>query len=285
MNLKTVIKKSINMLENQGRLITRRKDVPSDQFIKCPECHLSLTEKKFSETEYVCPDCGYHMRINARKRLSIFADEGSFLETNADLESIDFLNFPGYKEKLSKAEKVTREKEAVITGTCTISGIPAAIFIMNPDFMMGSMGSVVGEKITSLFELAEEKNLPVVGFSASGGARMQEGIISLMQMAKVSAAVRRHSLKGLFYLSVLTDPTTGGVTASFAMEGDVITAEPGALVGFAGPRVIEDTIKKKLPEGFQKAENILSHGFIDSIVSRRYLKGYIRRMLSIHGDE
>lgn len=231
----------------------------------------------------VCPDCGHHLRISARYRLSIVADEGSFKEHDTTLGSLNFLGFPDYAEKLEKAQKKTGETEAVITGTCTISGIATAIFVMEPDFIMASMGSVVGEKITRIFEYARVEDLPMVGFCASGGARMQEGLTSLMQMAKTSAAVKRHSDAGLFYIAALTDPTSGGVTASFAMEGDVIIAEPNALVAFAGPRVIEDTIRKKLPEGFQRAETVLKQGFLDSIVNRRNIKAYLRRVLGLHG--
>ena len=290
MKLKKLFRKSINSLEKTGHLFVSDKEekarkAPKEKVeeVTCPKCLYHAPEEKFKESYMVCPDCSHHLRISARYRLSIVADVGSFNEHDAELSSVNFPYFPDYDEKLEKARQKTGEAEAVITGTCAISGVPAAIFVMEPDFIMASMGSVVGEKITRIFEHAMEEKLPVVGFCASGGARMQEGLTSLMQMAKTSAAVKRHSDAGLFYLAVLTDPTSGGVTASFAMEGDVIIAEPKALVAFAGPRVIEDTIRKKLPEGFQRAEMVLSQGFLDSIVNRRNIKAYLRRVLSLHG--
>lgn len=290
MKLKKLFRKSINSLEKTGQLFVSDKEEKATRKAKlqiteitCPKCLFHADEDKFKDNYMVCPDCGHHLRISARQRLAIVADEGSFEERDADLDSLNFLDFPSYDEKLEKARQKTGEKEAVVTGTCTISGLKTAIFVMEPEFIMASMGSVVGEKITRIFEHALAEDLPVVGFSASGGARMQEGLSSLMQMAKTSAAVKRHSDAGLFYIAVLTDPTTGGVTASFAMEGDVIIAEPNALVAFAGPRVIEDTIRKKLPEGFQRAETVLKQGFLDSIVNRRNIKAYLRRVLGLHG--
>jgi acetyl-CoA carboxylase carboxyl transferase subunit beta len=199
-------------------------------------------------------------------------DEGTFEEWDQGLESSDPLNFPGYKKKLSHLKQVTNLEEAVVTGKGTINGLPVVIAVMGTDFMMGSMGEVVGEKITRAVERATEERLPVIIFTCSGGARMQEGMVSLMQMAKTSAALKKHDEAGLLYITVLTDPTTGGVTASFAMLGDVILAEPKALIGFAGPRVIQQTIGQKLPEGFQTAEFLLEHGFVDKIVERRNLK-------------
>ena len=222
------------------------------------------------------------MRLGARRRLEITCDEGSFQEWFADLAATDFLGFPGYAGKLQTARTKTGEADAVACGRATIEGMPCAIFVMNGDFMMGSMGAVVGEKISRTFERAAAEGLPVVGFTVSGGARMQEGTTSLMQMAKVSAARQRFATQGGFYLCVLTDPTSGGVTASFAMEGDVILAEPGALVAFAGPRVIEQTIHKKLPEGFQSAEFQLEHGFVDRIVARADMRDELGRLLSLH---
>lgn len=198
------------------------------------------------------------------------------------MTSTDILSFPGYKQKLETTKKVGGENEAVICGTATIDGLPCCLFVMEPYFMMGSMGTVVGEKITRLFEYAAEHRLPVVGYTVSGGARMQEGILSLMQMAKTSGAVKKHSEAGLFYLAVLTDPTTGGVTASFAFEGDIIISEPGAVIGFAGARVIEQTTRKKLPEGFQTAEFLLEHGFLDAIVPRSVQKQTISTLLKLH---
>ena len=204
--------------------------------------------------------------MGGRQRLRFLADKGSFQELFSQVEGRDPLSFPGYREKLEMVRDASSEKEAVLCGTARIGGAPCCLFIMEPYFMMGSMGTAVGEKITSLFEYATEHSLPVVGYTVSGGARMQEGLLSLMQMAKTSGAVKRHSDAGLFYCTVLTDPTTGGVTASFAMEGDIILAEPGATVGFAGARVVEQTTRKALPKGFQTAEFLLKHGFVDAIV-------------------
>ena len=290
MNLKKMFRKSINKLEKTGSLFVPEKEVKEaaraevkEAEITCPQCLYHLPESKFRELYLVCPECGHHLRLTARERLSIVADVDSFNERDASLTSINFLEFPKYTEKLEKARAQTGEQEAVITGTCQVSGVNTAIFVMEPNFIMASMGSVVGEKITRIFEYATEQKLPVVGFCASGGARMQEGLTSLMQMAKTSAAVKRHNDAGLFYIAVLTDPTTGGVTASFAMEADVIIAEPKALIAFAGPRVIEDTIRKKLPEGFQRAEMVLKQGFLDNIINRRNIKAYLRRVLSLNG--
>ena len=247
----------------------------------CPHCRRTLPESSFWSRANTCV-CGYHFRISARERISIIADEGSFKELFGELEETDPIGFPGYAEKLEKTAEASGAKEAVICGTVTLGGREICLFIMDPTFMMGSMGTVVGERITSVFEYATEKRLPVVGFTVSGGARMQEGLFSLMQMAKTSGAVKRHSDAGLFYLTVLTDPTTGGVTASFAMEGDIILAEPGATVGFAGARVIEQTTGKALPAGFQTSEFILEHGFADAIVPRTKQREVISRLISMH---
>jgi acetyl-CoA carboxylase carboxyl transferase subunit beta len=248
----------------------------------CPACAQSLFMRELEENAYVCPRCAHHVRIGARERLRLLLDEGSFTETNADATADNPLAFDGYDEKLAKARSASGEAEAVLTGTGSFGGLPVALFAMEPAFMMGSMGTVVGEKITALFELACARGLPVVGFTVSGGARVQEGILSLMQMAKTSGAVARHGQQGLLYLTVLTDPTTGGVTASFAMLGDIILAEPGALVGFAGPRVIEQTMRQTLPEGFQRAEFLLEKGFVDHIVDRREQRDFIARLLEFH---
>lgn len=248
----------------------------------CRSCRTETSIKTLRQTNWLCPHCGKYIRVGGRRRLDWVTDKGSLEELFADLESKDFLHFPGYAKKLEDAKKSLGEKEAVICGKAEIEGHTCAVFSMNPDFIMASMGSVVGEKITRIFEYALENNLPVVGFTASGGARMQEGIISLMQMAKVSAAVKRHSLAGNLYITVLTDPTTGGVTASFAMQGDIILAEPGALIGFAGRRVVEQTTKSKLPENFQSAEFLDEHGFVDAIVSRENLKKTLGLLLAQH---
>ena len=250
----------------------------------CSRCKKAVPLRRFRERMNVC-ECGYHGRTGSRERLRFLVDRNSFREQFTDLESQDILGFEGYEEKLREAREKSMEKDAVICGTAKINGKKCALFIMEPNFMMGSMGTVVGEKITRLFEFATERRLPVVGYTVSGGARMQEGILSLMQMAKTSGAVKRHSQAGLFYLTVLTDPTTGGVTASFAMEGDIIMAEPGATVGFAGARVIEQTIRKKLPEEFQTAEFLLEHGFIDLIVPRAKQRAVISQLLSIHSGQ
>jgi len=281
MKLDGLFKKSKNELENGGR--TKKVLVETSSEIKrtCPRCELESPVSDLWENLNVCT-CGYHFRMNARQRIDFIADTGSFSELYGELSSTDILEFPGYDKKLKNAKLACRENEAVICGSAKIGGQPCYIFIMEPYFMMGSMGTVVGEKITRTFELATEKSMPVVGYTVSGGARMQEGILSLMQMAKVSGAVKRHSEAGNFYLTILTDPTTGGVTASFAMQGDVIMAEPGATVGFAGARVIEQTIRKKLPTGFQRAEFLMEHGFVDLISPRAEQKQTISELLSIH---
>ncbi|MBM6999789.1 acetyl-CoA carboxylase carboxyltransferase subunit alpha [bacterium] len=251
-------------------------------YVQCPGCHHVVSAERLEENLEVCPRCGHHLRLSARPRVEMTVDPGSFSEWDADVASVDILGFPGYEGKLAKARERSGETEAVVCGEATIGGCRCALFVMNGDFMMGSMGSAVGEKVTRLFERATERHLPVVGFTVSGGARMQEGATSLMQMAKVSGAVRRHSDAGLLYVAVLTDPTSGGVTASFAMEADVTVAEPGALVAFAGPRVIEQTIHRKLPAGFQSAEFQLAHGFVDEIVPRADMRGALTALLRLH---
>lgn len=269
-----------NELEAGGRFSAEVHQDESEPEAACPNCHKSIPVSKLWANQNVCP-CGHHFRLTARQRIRLITD--SFQEMDGDLDSNDPLKFSGYEKKLENARLSSNEKEAVVTGTAGIGGEKCCLFVMEPDFMMGSMGTVVGEKITRLFEYAQEKKLSVVGYTVSGGARMQEGLLSLMQMAKVSGAVKRHSDAGLFYLTVLTDPTTGGVTASFAMEGDVILAEPGATIGFAGARVIEQTTRKALPKGFQKAEFMLEHGFVDAIVPRMEQKEIIAKLLKFHG--
>lgn len=254
--------------------------IPDDIWWSCPSCKQMIYHLEVKNSQ-VCPNCGYHFRMSVENRLKLIADEG-LIEWNGELESKDPLNFPGYKEKLTKAQKSTGLRDAVWTGQASIKGYKTALGIMDANFIMGSMGTIVGEKITRLFEKALADKLPVVLFTASGGARMQEGILSLMQMSKISQAVKRHSDAGLLYVTVLTDPTTGGVTASFAMEGDIILAEPQALIGFAGRRVIEQTVKQKLPADFQRAEFLLEHGFIDQIVGRNELKSFLSQLLRIH---
>lgn len=247
----------------------------------CKKCG---TESEFlieDKSLFICPNCGAYLRMGPKARIAAVAD--SFSEKDSGLKSKNILSFPGYEEKLDAAKKSSGERDAVTYGVAETDGAKYVLFVMNSEFMMGSMGRIVGEKITRAFELATEKRLPVVGFTTSGGARMQEGIFSLMQMAKVSAAVKRHSDASLLYVTVLTDPTTGGVTASFAMEGDIILSEPGALVGFAGARVIEQTTGQRLPEGFQRAEFLEDHGFCDAIVKREDLKKTISDILKLHG--
>ncbi|MGT2908048.1 acetyl-CoA carboxylase, carboxyltransferase subunit beta [Streptococcus dentiloxodontae] len=257
-------------------------EVPDELFAKCPGCKQSIYQKDLGPAK-ICPNCSYNFRISAKERLSLTVDKGSFEELFTGIETKDPLHFPDYKDKLVAVRKKTGLDEAVLTGVASIKGQKTALAIMDSNFIMASMGTVVGEKITRLFEYAITKRLPVVIFTASGGARMQEGIMSLMQMAKISAAVKRHSNEGLFYLTVLTDPTTGGVTASFAMEGDIIIAEPQTLIGFAGRRVIETTVRETLPDDFQKAEFLREHGFVDSIVKRTEMTDTIGKLLSFHG--
>ncbi|SDB42403.1 acetyl-CoA carboxylase carboxyl transferase subunit beta [Streptococcus henryi] len=257
-------------------------EVPDELFAKCPACKHMIYQKDLGVAK-ICPSCSYNFRISAQERLALTVDEASFEELYTGIETKDPLNFPKYNEKLSQARAATGLDEAVLTGKASIRGQKVALAIMDSNFIMASMGTVVGEKLTRLFELAIDEKLPVVIFTASGGARMQEGIMSLMQMAKVSAAVKRHSNAGLFYLTILTDPTTGGVTASFAMEGDIILAEPQALVGFAGRRVIETTVRENLPDDFQKAEFLLEHGFVDAIVKRTDMPDVIANLVAFHG--
>lgn len=278
-----IFKKPKNELEGQQKVKkVPRPSIPDDMCVRCSACGKTLFNGDLIENLYVCTSCGHHFRMGARARVGIISDPGSFTETDASLSSKNIISFPGYNQKLAKAAADSGEKEGVVTGFCTVGGFECGIFAMEPHFMMGSMGSVIGEKLTSLFEKAAERSLPVVGFTVSGGARMQEGIISLMQMAKVSAAVKKHSDAGNLYLAVLTDPTLGGVSASFASLGDIIIAEPKALIGFAGPRVIEQTIHQKLPENFQRAEFLLEKGFVDSIVERRKQREYITKILRLH---
>lgn len=257
-------------------------EVPDELFAKCPACKHMIYQKDLGIAK-ICPACSYNFRISAQERLTLTVDEGSFQELFAGIETKDPLNFPGYSDKLAAVREKTGLDEAVLTGLAQVKGQKLALAIMDSNFIMASMGTVVGEKITRLFEYAIEEKLAVVIFTASGGARMQEGIMSLMQMAKVSAAVKRHSNAGLFYLTILTDPTTGGVTASFAMEGDIILAEPQALVGFAGRRVIETTVRENLPDDFQKAEFLLEHGFVDAIVKRTDMRDTIAKLVAFHG--
>ena len=271
-----------NKLEEGGRTSAPVQRDAGEPEKSCPNCRKDIPLSRLWANDLVC-SCGYHFRMKARNRIRMIADKGSFHELYSGIKADNPLNFPGYKDKIETVRSASGEQEAVVCGTATLGGQKCCLFVMESYFMMGSMGSAVGEKITSLFEYAVQYRLPVIGFTVSGGARMQEGLLSLMQMAKTSAAVRLHSDAGLLYIAVLTDPTTGGVTASFAMEADIILAEPGATVGFAGARVIEQTTKKSLPDGFQKSEFVLEHGFVDSIVSRRDQKRYLAELLKMYG--
>lgn len=256
--------------------------VPDGAWIKCDSCKNILYKKDVKEQDMTCPHCKKHYRMDAPSRLKLIVDQDSFVEMDKDLESTNVLDFPGYDKKLETLQSKTGLRSAVIAGRGTIGGEEAMVAVMDSRFMMGSMGQAVGEKITRAIEEATRLSLPMLIFTASGGARMQEGIFSLMQMAKTSAALAKHSDAGNLYISIITDPTTGGVTASFAMLGDIILAEPGALIGFAGRRVIEQTIGQTLPDDFQKAEFLLDHGFIDAIVPRENMKSYLSRVLHMH---
>ncbi|MFK4877962.1 acetyl-CoA carboxylase, carboxyltransferase subunit beta [Lactococcus petauri] len=277
---KKYIKINPNRSTVQGEMI--KPEVPDELFAKCPACKHSIYSQDLGASK-ICPHCSYNFRITAPERLKLLVDSDSFTEMFTGIESKNPLNFPNYTEKLTSTKEKTGLDEAVMTGTAMIKGQKVALAIMDSTFIMASMGTVVGEKITRLFEMATAEKLPVVIFTASGGARMQEGIMSLMQMAKISAAVKKHSNAGLLYITVLTDPTTGGVTASFAMLGDIILAEPQSLIGFAGRRVIEQTVRQTLPDDFQKAEFLLKHGFVDAIVKRQEMREKLALLLKFHG--
>ncbi len=253
--------------------------IPEGLWVKCDNCKEVIYRKEVEKNFKVCPKCEYHFRISASERLPYLVDEGSFLEVEDGLSPRDFLGFKDYKDKLKSSRKKTGLKDAIISGEARIGGRPVSLVVMDFHFMGGSMGSVVGEKIVRAVERSIDKKTPFISVAASGGARMQEGILSLMQMAKTSAAIARLGEEGLPFVSVLTDPTFGGVTASFAMLGDIIIAEPRSLIGFAGPRVIEQTIKQQLPVGFQRAEFLQEHGIIDMIVSRKEMHGTLGKVL------
>ncbi|MDR0222535.1 MAG: acetyl-CoA carboxylase, carboxyltransferase subunit beta [Oscillospiraceae bacterium] len=259
-----------------------KPEIPGDLLFKCPRCRTAAYMEEFEKNRKICVNCNYHSRLTWRERLDMTADKDSFKEFDSGMVSLNPIGFPDYEKKISALSESRGINEAVVTGECTVSGYRAAVGIMDSGFMMASMGSVVGEKITRLFEYATERKMPVIVFAASGGARMQEGIISLMQMAKTSGAIARHNEAGQLYITVLTDPTTGGVTASFASLGDVIIAEPKALIGFAGRRVIQDTIKQQLPDDFQSAEFLLENGFVDMIADRHKMRKILSRLLKIH---
>ena len=261
-----------------------RPNVPQGIMTKCPKCGKVIYTKLLMKNYKKCDECEYNFKVSSNERFAMILDDGELYEYDAQITTRNPLNFPGYGDKLVKTQTLTGLVDGIVTGKGKIDGQPVMLGVMDAAFFMGSMGTAIGEKLARLFEKATKERLPVIVFTASGGARMQEGIFSLMQMAKVSAAVARHSEAGLLYVTVLTDPTTGGVTASFAMLGDIILAEPGALIGFAGPRVIEQTIGQKLPEGFQRAEFLLEHGFVDQIVPRDQLKQTLGTILKLHSN-
>ncbi len=259
-----------------------KTNIPKGLLFKCPRCSNNTFMEEFVGNGKVCPHCNYHSRLSARERLDITIDKESFEEFDRDMISKNPIDFPDYEEKQEALREKTGLKDAVLTGKAKIRGEEIVVIVMDSNYMMASMGSVVGEKIARAFERATEERLPVIAFTASGGARMQEGIVSLMQMAKTSGAVGRHSDAGLLYITVMTDPTTGGVTASFASLGDIIIAEPKVLIGFAGRRVIEGTIKQRLPDDFQSAEFMLKNGFVDMIVERKRMRRTIAHLLKLH---
>ena len=286
--LKDLFKKSANVQTQEVQGEEQRQEpegapsVPEGLWVKCPKCGELLYKEDVVSHYYICPKCNGYFRIKAKTRIKMVADKGSFTEWCTGLANSNPLDYPEYEEKIAQVQAKTHLEEAVRIGEAKIDGQRVVLGVCDARFLMGSMGHVVGEKITQSFERATQERLPVILFCCSGGARMQEGIISLMQMAKTSAAIKRHSEAGLLYIPVLTDPTTGGVTASFAMLGDIILAEPGALIGFAGPRVIAQTIGQKLPEGFQRSEFLVEHGIIDGIVRRENLKQTLSNLVKLH---
>lgn len=286
--LKDLFKKSANVQTQEVQGEEQRQEpegapsVPEGLWVKCPKCGELLYKEDVVSHYYICPKCNGYFRIKAKTRIKMVADKGSFTEWCTGLANSNPLDYPEYEEKIAQVQAKTHLEEAVRIGEAKIDGQRVVLGVCDARFLMGSMGHVVGEKITQSFERATQERLPVILFCCSGGARMQEGIISLMQMAKTSAAIKRHSEAGLLYIPVLTDPTTGGVTASFAMLGDIILAEPGALIGFAGPRVIAQTIGQKLPEGFQRSEFLVEHGIIDGIVRRENLKQTLSNLMKLH---
>ncbi len=284
MKLDNMFKKTriVSRIQSHSAVRASRPEVPEGLLRKCNKCGAAIIAEDVKQGYYICPKCGGYFRVHAYRRIQMVIDEGTFEEWNQDLIGGNPVNYKGYPEKVQALQEKTGLKEAVVTGKGKINGRDTVIAVCDGRFLMASMGWAVGEKITRAVERATEEKLPVIIFACSGGARMQEGITSLMQMAKTSAALERHSKAGLLYVSVLTEPTTGGVTASFAMLGDIILAEPGALIGFAGPRVIEQTLRQKLPKGFQRAEFLVEHGFVDDIVRRENLKEILGKILEIH---
>lgn len=258
------------------------KDIPKGLVQKCDSCGALLMARELQKHLYTCPHCAYHFKLDAFTRISITLDEGSFVEYDAEISSVDPLGFPDYPTKLQKAKALSGLYEGAVTGEGKLEGIPVVIGVMDARFIMGSMGSAMGEKLTRAMEKAAEKEIPMLLFTASGGARMQEGVLSLMQMAKTSAALATLNQKGVLFISIITNPTTGGVSASFASLGDIVLAEPGALFGFAGRRVIEQTIRQKLPDDFQTAEFVLKHGMIDEVVDRKEMRDTLSKIVRIH---
>lgn len=274
--------KKINEKEQKTEKNKKASDMMIGKWVKCDSCKEIIYKEELHNNFSVCPNCGKHFRLSARRRIKQIADEGTFESFGDDILTKDPLQFKGYLKKVEAIREKTKIDEAVKCGICKVEGEEIVLVVMDGNFLMGSMGSAVGERITLAIEKAIERKLPLIMFCVSGGARMQEGIISLMQMAKTSSALARLDKAGQLYISVLTDPTTGGVTASFASLGDIILAEPKALIGFAGPRVIEQTIKQKLPDGFQSSEFLLEHGFIDKIVERKDMKSMIAKLVRLH---
>ena len=283
MRIKHMFKKTVRDI--RGEEYGNTPEVPDNLMRKCNACKAAVFADEVKQNHYICPHCGNYFHVPAYRRIKMVVDRKSFTEWDVHMEEQNPLQYKGYEEKIRSLREKTGLDEAVVTGKCTIKGTPAALGVCDCRFMMSSMGEVVGEKITRVFERATKERLPVILYICSGGARMQEGLVSLMQMAKTSMAIRKHSDAGLLYVPVLTDPTTGGVTASFAMLGDIILAEPKALIGFAGPRVIEQTIGQKLPKGFQRAEFLLEHGFVDKIVEREEQRSVLADILKLHENK
>ena len=282
MKLHNMFKKTVGK-EHGTSKNTKVRNVPEGLLKKCNKCGAAILAEDAVNNNYICPKCHGYFRMHAGRRIEMIADPGTFEEWDAKMKFENPLEFSGYEEKVRRLREQTGLDEAVVTGKVMIAGHPAVIGVCDGRFMMASMGEVVGEKITRAIERATKENLPVILFACSGGARMQEGIVSLMQMAKTAAALKHHHDAGQLFVSVLTDPTTGGVTASFASLGDIILAEPGALIGFAGPRVIQQTIGETLPEGFQRSEFQMEHGFVDAVVPRKDLRDTLIRLLKLHG--
>ena len=274
--------RKINEKEEVRTRNLKAADMMIGKWVKCDQCKEIIYKDDLHKNLSVCPNCGKHFRLSARRRIKQIADEGTFEEIGQEIITQDPLKFDGYLKKVQSLKEKTKIEEAVKCGVCEIEGNKAVLAVMDGNFLMGSMGAAVGERITISIEKAIEEKLPFVIFCVSGGARMQEGIVSLMQMAKTAAAIQKLNEAGLLYITIFTDPTTGGVTASFASLGDIILAEPKALIGFAGPRVIEQTIRQKLPEGFQSSEFLLEHGFIDKIVERKDMKSTIAKLIELH---